>query len=89
MNLPEPSKIITRVVKSRTSSKELEKQVLKEVDNSEDAVDLSTPMNQVVILVTKCSGDKKYSRDFLLEIKDQCKYLPNHFEFFLDIIELL
>ena len=89
MNLPEPSKIVTDVVKSKNSSKYLEKQVLKEVDDWEDAVELSNPMNQVAILVTKFSGDRKYSRDFLLTIKDQCKDLPNHFENFLDIIELL
>ena len=45
MNLPEPSKIVTDVVKIKNSSKELEKQVLKEVDDWEDAVELSTPMN--------------------------------------------
>ena len=70
MNLPEPSKIIIGVVKSKTSSKEPEKQVLKEMDDWEDATELSTPMNQVAILVTKCSGDRKYSSDFLLIIKD-------------------
>ena len=69
--------------------KEPEKQVLIEVDDWEDAVELSTPMNQVAILVTECSGDRKYSRDFLLTIKDHCKDLPNHFENFPDIIDLL
>ena len=70
MNFPEPSKIIIDVVKSKTSSKEPEKQVLKEADDWEDAAELSTPMNQVAILVTECSGDRKYSRYFLLKIKD-------------------
>ena len=46
-------------------------------------------MNQVAILVTECTGDRKYCRYFLLTIKDQCKDLPNHFEIFPDIIELL
>ena len=69
--------------------KELEKQVLKEMDDWEDATELSTPMNQVAILVTKCLGDRKYSRDFLLTIKDHCKDLPNNFKNFPDIIELL
>ena len=40
MNLLEPSKIVTDVVKSKTSSKELEKQVLKVVDDWEDAAKL-------------------------------------------------
>ena len=40
VNLPEPSKIVTYVVKSKNSSKELEKQVLKEVDDWEDVVEL-------------------------------------------------
>ena len=53
MKLSEPSKIVTDVVKSKTSSKEPEKQVLKEVDDWVDVVDISTPMNQVVILVTE------------------------------------
>ena len=70
MNLPEPSKIVTDDVKSKTSSKEPEKQVLEEVDDWEDATKLSALMNQVAILVTECSGDRKYSRDFLLTIKD-------------------
>ena len=89
MNLPEPSKIITGVFKSNTSSKEPEKQVLKEMDDWEDAAELSTPMNQVAILVIEFSGDRKYSSDFFLTIMDQCKDLPNHFEIFLDIVELL
>lgn len=89
VNPPEPSKVVTDVVKSKTSSKEPEKEVLKEVDDWEDAAELSTPMNQVALLVTKCSGDRKYSRDFLLTIKDQCKDLPNHFEICPETIELL
>ena len=71
MNLPEPSKVVVDVVKSKTSSKEPEKQVLKEVDDWENAAKLSTPMNQVAILVTECLEDRKYSREFLLTIKDQ------------------
>lgn len=54
MNLPEPSKIVTDDVKSKTSSKEPEKQVLEEVDDWDDAAELSTLMNQVAILVTEC-----------------------------------
>ena len=46
-------------------------------------------MNKVAILVIECSGDRKYSSDFLLTIKDQCKDLPDHFEICLDIIQLL
>ena len=45
MNLPKLSTVVTDVVKCKTSSKEPEKQVLKEVDDWEDAVELSTSMN--------------------------------------------
>lgn len=92
VNPPEPSKevvLVTDVVKNKISSKEPEKQVLKEVDDWEDAAELSTTMNQVATSVIKCSGDRKYSRDFLLTIKDQCKDLPIQFEICSDTIELL
>lgn len=88
-NPPETSKeVVTDVVKNKISAKEPEKQVLKEVDDWEDAAELSTTVNQVAISVTKCSGDRKYSRDFLLTIKDQCKDLRIHFDC-PEIIELL
>lgn len=80
-NPPETSKeVVTDVVKNKISAKEPEKQVLKEVDDWEDAAELSTTVDQVALSVTKCSGDRKYSRDFLLTIKDQCKDIQIHFD---------
>ena len=59
-NPPETSKeVVTDVVKNKISAKEPEDQVLKEVDDWDDAAELSTTVNQVAISVTKCLGDRK------------------------------
>ena len=51
------------------------------MDEWEDVVEISTIVNQVAILVTKFPGDRKYSRDVFLTIKDQYKDIQFHFDY--------
>ncbi|XP_057850938.2 eukaryotic translation initiation factor 4G isoform X2 [Cryptomeria japonica] len=74
----EPCKEDYTDVEEKPSSKETEKHVANEVDDWEDAAELSTDVKQVVPPVT--SGGRKYSRDFLLTLKEHFKDLPLEFE---------
>ncbi|KAK9065448.1 hypothetical protein SSX86_014847 [Deinandra increscens subsp. villosa] len=65
-----------------------------EPDDWEDAADLSTPKMETSLKLKHHSEDdndgmtKKYSRDFLLKLSDQCTAFPEGFEIAKDIAEV-
>ncbi|KAK7395545.1 hypothetical protein VNO78_16107 [Psophocarpus tetragonolobus] len=70
------------------------KQSKAELDDWEDAADMSTPKLEVSDETEQASDGsaitaKKYSRDFLLKFADQCTDLPEGFEITADIAEIL
>ncbi|KAJ6853484.1 eukaryotic translation initiation factor 4G [Iris pallida] len=64
-----------------------------EVDDWEDAADISTPKLRSddgdQVHADESSGRKSYSRDFLLTFAEQCTYLPVGFEIGSDIADAL
>lgn len=64
-----------------------DKSLPKEVDDWEDAAELPTPTISVVHAVD--TGDRKYTRDFLMTFRDQNREFPPNFEIRHDIAELL
>lgn len=64
-----------------------DKSVPKEVDDWEDAAELPTPSMSVAHPAD--TGDRKYTRDFLITFRDQNRELPANFEIRHDIAELL
>ena len=65
----------------------LDKSLPKEVDDWEDAAELPAPSISVVHAVD--TGDRKYTRDFLITFRDQNREFPLNFEIRHDIAELL
>ncbi|XP_027337614.1 eukaryotic translation initiation factor 4G-like isoform X2 [Abrus precatorius] len=70
------------------------KQSKAEIDDWEDAADMSTPKLEVTDKTEEVSDGsavtaKKYSRDFLLKFVEQCTDLPEGFEITADIAEAL
>ncbi|KAH1054445.1 hypothetical protein AAZX31_08G329700 [Glycine max] len=73
---------------------EQSKQSKAELDDWEDAADMSTPKLEVSDETGQVSDGsaitaKKYSRDFLLKFAEQCTDLPGGFEITADIAEAL
>ena len=64
-----------------------DKALPKEVDDWEDAAELPTPTISVVHAVD--TGNRKYTRDFLMTFRDQNREFPRDFEIRHDIGELL
>ncbi|XP_027927370.1 eukaryotic translation initiation factor 4G-like isoform X2 [Vigna unguiculata] len=84
----------TEVAQSDDVANKQSKQSKAELDDWEDAADMSTPKLEVldetehVSEGTAVTG-KKYSRDFLLKFSEQCMDLPEGFEITADIAEVL
>ncbi|KAH9319396.1 hypothetical protein KI387_021165, partial [Taxus chinensis] len=91
LNSGEPSKVVCNVVEEKPSLKETQKHVPKEVDDWEDAAEISTNMEQVVSTITNNnnSGGRKYSRDFLLTFREHCNDLPSDFSICQDLIDIM
>ncbi|KAH9293158.1 hypothetical protein KI387_041638, partial [Taxus chinensis] len=91
LNSGEPSKVVCTVVEEKPSLKETQKHVPKEVDDWEDAAEISTNMEQVVSTITNnnSSGGRKYSRDFLLTFREHCNDLPSEFAICQDLIDIM
>ncbi|KAK7373490.1 hypothetical protein VNO80_06900 [Phaseolus coccineus] len=69
------------------------KQSKAELEDWEEAADMSTPKLEVSDETEQSEGSavpgKKYSRDFLLKFSEQCSDLPEGFEITADIAEVL
>ncbi|KAH9310820.1 hypothetical protein KI387_025855, partial [Taxus chinensis] len=91
LNSGEQSKVGYTVVEEKPSLKETQKHVPKEVDDWEDAAEISTNMEQVVSTITNnnSSGGRKYSRDFLLTFREHCNDLPSEFAICQDLIDIM
>lgn len=91
VNSAEPCKTDSTDVEEKPSLKETQKHIPNEVDDWEDAAELSTNMKQVVLPMSdvNCSGDRKYSRDFLLTFREHFKDLPLQFEMCQDFGDIL
>lgn len=91
VNSAEPCKTDSTDVEEKPSLKETQKHIPNEVDDWEDAAELSTNMKQVVLPMSdvNCSGDRKYSRDFLLTFREHFNDLPLQFEMCQDFGDIL
>ncbi|CAJ1779180.1 unnamed protein product [Sphenostylis stenocarpa] len=84
----------TEPVQSDTVSNKQSKQSKAELEDWEDAADMSTPKLEVSDETEQVSDGsavtaKKYSRDFLMKFAEQCADLPEGFEITADVAEIL
>eukprot|EP00252_Welwitschia_mirabilis_P009250 TRINITY_DN2166_c0_g2_i1.p1 TRINITY_DN2166_c0_g2~~TRINITY_DN2166_c0_g2_i1.p1 ORF type:complete len:1878 (+),score=408.31 TRINITY_DN2166_c0_g2_i1:386-6019(+) len=84
----EPCNVVTTSNIETQPSVELEKEGPKEVDDWEDDTELLPTVNLPKPELASV-GKKKYSRDFLLTLKEQCRQLPTQFDYRPEVMEVL
>jgi len=81
--------VVANVDKKQPSLNESENQEPKDLDDWEDAAELSTTMEQLDAPELISSSNRKYSRDFLLTFRSQFKDLSSQVKIPADIMEVL
>lgn len=81
--------VVASVDKKQPSLNESESQEPKDLDDWEDAAELSTTVDQLDAPELRSSSNRKYSRDFLLTFRSQFKDLSSQVKIPSDIMEVL
>lgn len=81
--------VVSSVDTKQLTSNKSENQEPKDLDDWEDAAELSTTVEKLDAAELRSSSNRKYSRDFLLTFRSQFKDLSSHVKIPSDMMEIL